>query len=99
MAQYEHNSDKFGYINLEELEGVQTALAKLGFDPGTIDGKNGPNTQKAVRAFQAHASIGIDGIVGPETRQALLSELDLDSKEAPATPAAGYEASAPSRPG
>jgi peptidoglycan hydrolase-like protein with peptidoglycan-binding domain len=81
MAEYEHNSEKFGYINLEELEGVQNALAKLGFEPGTIDGKNGPNTQKAVRAFQAHASIGIDGIVGPETRQALVAELDKNSEE------------------
>ena len=76
MAQYEHNSGKFGYINLEDLEGVQEALAKLGFDPGEIDGRDGPKTQKAVREFQAHASIGIDGDVGPQTRQALMAELD-----------------------
>jgi peptidoglycan hydrolase-like protein with peptidoglycan-binding domain len=75
MAQYEHNSGKFGYINLEDFEGVQEALAKLGFDPGEIDGRDGPKTQKAVREFQAHASIGIDGKVGPKTRQALMDEL------------------------
>jgi peptidoglycan hydrolase-like protein with peptidoglycan-binding domain len=84
MAAYEHNSDKFGYLNLDELDGVQDALAKLGFDPGTIDGKDGPNTQRAVREFQAHVSIRIDGIVGPETRQALVDELDRNSKETPA---------------
>lgn len=83
MSAYEHNSDKFGYINLEELEGVQDALTKLGYDPGKIDGKDGPNTQKAVRKFQAHASIGIDGIVGPATRQALVDELASKSEEAP----------------
>jgi peptidoglycan hydrolase-like protein with peptidoglycan-binding domain len=100
MAEHEHNSDKFGYINLDELDGVQRALAKLGFDPGDIDGKNGPNTQKAVRAFQAHASIGIDGIVGPDTRQALVAELERQSQEAPAEPpAASYEPAAPGRPG
>jgi peptidoglycan hydrolase-like protein with peptidoglycan-binding domain len=33
------------------------------------------NTEKAVRAFQAHASIGIDGKVGPATRAALVAEL------------------------
>lgn len=75
MAELEHNSDKFGYINLEDFDGVQDALAKLGFDPGTVDGKDGPKTQAAVRAFQAHASISIDGIVGPVTRQSLVDAL------------------------
>jgi len=81
MAQFEHNSDKFGYINLDELQGVQQALSKLGYDPGKIDGKDGPNTQKAVREFQAHATIKIDGIVGKQTRQALADELATQSGE------------------
>ena len=83
MAEYEHNSEKFGYINLEELEGVQDALTKLGYDPGKVDGKDGPNTQKAVREFQAHVSIQIDGIVGPVTRQALVDELAAQSEATP----------------
>ncbi|CAN5706697.1 hypothetical protein BH11MYX4_BH11MYX4_09050 [soil metagenome] len=83
MAEYEHNSEKFGYINLEELEGVQDALTKLGYEPGKVDGKDGPNTQKAVREFQAHASIQIDGIMGPVTRQALVDELAAKSEDAP----------------
>lgn len=84
MSAYEHNSEKFGYINLEDFDGVQDALTKLGFDPGAVDGKDGPNTQKAVRAFQAHASIGIDGIVGPNTRQALVDALAAGSAESEA---------------
>ena len=76
MAQFEHNSEKFGYLNLETLEGVQTALKGLGFDPGKIDGRDGPNTQNAVRQFQARATIKIDGIVGEQTRSALMNELD-----------------------
>lgn len=76
MAQFEHNSEKFGYINLDDLEGVQKALGQLGFDAGKADGKDGPNTQKAVRAFQAHALVQIDGKVGPITREALRTELD-----------------------
>jgi peptidoglycan hydrolase-like protein with peptidoglycan-binding domain len=80
MAHFEHNSDQLGYINLETLEGVQRALQGLGFDPGKIDGRNGPNTQDAVRAFQAHATIKIDGIVGDETRGALVSALDALSQ-------------------
>lgn len=86
MAKYEHNSEKFGYLDLDDLEGAQKALAKLGFDPGKADGKTGANTEKAVRAFQAHASIGIDGIVGPETRQALVAELTAKSSTTPAAP-------------
>lgn len=75
MATFEHNSEKFGYLNLDDFDGVQKALSKLGFDPGAIDGVDGPNTQKAVRAFQAHASIGIDGTIGKQTRKALADEL------------------------
>lgn len=81
MAQFEHNSDKFGYINLDDFDGVQTALQKLGFDPGTVDGKDGPHTQKAVRAFQAHATIKVDGIAGKQTKQALVDELATQSGE------------------
>lgn len=85
MANFEHNSEKFGYINLDDLEGVQKALGKLEFDPGTIDGLDGPNTQNALRKFQAHASIKVDGKAGPATRQALVDELAKLSQDTPAT--------------
>lgn len=85
MAEFEHNSEKFGYLNLEDMEHVQKALSSLGYDPGKVDGKDGPNTQKAVREFQASASIGIDGIVGPETRGALRDRLDREATP-PETP-------------
>ena len=42
MAQYEHNSAKFGYFDLDELSGVQNALGQLG--------KVGPATREALRA-------------------------------------------------
>jgi peptidoglycan hydrolase-like protein with peptidoglycan-binding domain len=90
MAHFEHNSEQVGYLNLETLEGVQKALKSLGFDPGKVDGKDGPNTQNAVRAFQAHATIKIDGIVGDETRGALVSALDdlIQSQAASGSPLA-----------
>jgi len=87
MAQFEHNSDKFGYINLDDFDGVQNALSKLGFDPGTIDGKDGPKTQNAVREFQAHATIKIDGIAGKQTKQALVDELASQSGDVAERPA------------
>ena len=75
MATFEHQSDKFGYIDLDDLKGAQAALKALGYDPGDVDGLDGPRTQKAVKAFQKTASIRVDGIVGPETRQALFDAL------------------------
>jgi peptidoglycan hydrolase-like protein with peptidoglycan-binding domain len=76
MAQFEHNSKTFGYVYLDDLEGVQNALIKLGYNPGTADGKDGPKTQAAVRAFQTAAKIGVDGIAGPITKGALKAALD-----------------------
>jgi zinc D-Ala-D-Ala carboxypeptidase len=60
----------------------------LGHETGAVDGKDGPNTQKAVRAFQASLSIKIDGIVGPETRQSLMDALKKAAEPAPTPPAA-----------
>ena len=81
MPHFEHNSEKYGYINLESMAGVQKALNSLGHDAGAPDGKDGPNTQRAVREFQASLSIKIDGIVGPQTRQSLQEELLKRSAE------------------
>lgn len=88
MPKFEHNSDQFGYLNLESLEGAQKALAILGYDPGKIDGKDGLNTQRAVRAFQASVTIQIDGIVGPKTRQALMDSLSQKATIGGAPPVA-----------
>lgn len=50
---------------------VQRLLASLGFDPGAADGKNGPKTKAAVRAFQTKYGLVADGIAGPQTKAAL----------------------------
>ena len=50
---------------------VQCLLAYLGYDPGNIDGMDGANTQRAVKAFQADFGITADGIAGEATQKAL----------------------------
>lgn len=81
MADFEHESEKFGIINLDTLAGVQDALTKLGYDLGAVDGIDGPKTQNAVRQFQAYAGIKVDGIVGTQTRLALKGELAQKAEE------------------
>lgn len=58
-----------------EVEALQRRLTKAGFDPGPVDGAFGPKTAAAVRAFQESEDLGVDGIAGPKTMQALLSTL------------------------
>ncbi len=64
-----------GGIDLYTTLGVQQALQGLGFDPGALDGKEGPHTQAAIRAFQRAHALVADGVVGPATRSALADAL------------------------
>jgi hypothetical protein len=51
---------------------IQKTLEKHGFDPGIPDGEWGPNTQRAVRAFQQAHGLEVDGVIGPNTMRALV---------------------------
>lgn len=46
---------------------IQRALKNAGFYAGTIDGKIGPKTKKAVMEFQKANGLKVDGKVGPKT--------------------------------
>ncbi|MDD3905807.1 MAG: peptidoglycan-binding domain-containing protein [Candidatus Omnitrophica bacterium] len=46
---------------------IQTALKNAGFYAGSIDGKIGPKTKKAIGEFQKSKGLKADGKVGPKT--------------------------------
>ena len=53
------------------MELIQEALVAAGYDPGPVDGIEGPLTQAAIAAFQADHGLAADGLVGPLTHAAL----------------------------
>lgn len=60
-----YNEDKWG------LASTQVLLRNLGHDPGASDGKDGPKTQAAVKAFQKQKGLGLSGQADVVTRKAL----------------------------
>ncbi|MFI5825484.1 peptidoglycan-binding protein [Streptomyces rishiriensis] len=62
-------------LHLGTIRGVQEALTALGFDPGVVDGIDGPKTQGAVMHFQAGQGLEQDGVCTGATRDALAAVL------------------------
>lgn len=60
-----------GTIDLRTTVGLQTALTRLGYEVGAVDGIPGPKTRASVTAFQREHGLVVDGIYGPKTRAAL----------------------------
>ena len=50
---------------------IQTALKNAGFYAGSIDGKIGPKSKKAIEDFQKANGLKADGKVGPKTWEAM----------------------------
>ncbi len=55
-----------------QIVDIQAALARLGYAVGTVDGKIGPNTRRAIKKFQSDQNIEVDG----KASEALLDELN-----------------------
>jgi hypothetical protein len=63
---------------------VQYALARLGFAVGLVDGKFGPGTERAVKAFQAKAALPQTGAVDEGTLRALDTAISTTDLRTPA---------------
>ncbi len=59
---------------------IQTALKNAGYYEGTIDGKMGKKTRKAVKEFQKANNLPVDGKVGKKTWLALKEYLEKKVK-------------------
>jgi len=66
---------------------LQRELKAAGDSPGAIDGDFGKNTRAAVMKYQRQHHLAVDGIVGPKTWHALMTDGFTPGK-APAKPAA-----------
>jgi murein DD-endopeptidase MepM/ murein hydrolase activator NlpD len=53
------------------IAALQIGLQAKGLYGGTIDGRYGPATERAVRRLQRRAGLAVDGVPGPRTRRAL----------------------------
>jgi peptidoglycan hydrolase-like protein with peptidoglycan-binding domain len=54
---------------------IQTALKNAGFYSGSVDGKIGPKSKKAIEDFQSANGLKADGKVGPKTWEVLSRHL------------------------
>ena len=61
-----------------EVRFIQTCLNWLGYDCGTVDGQFGSATEAQVRYFQSDLGFGVDGVVGPDTWNALIGHVGLN---------------------
>ena len=55
----------------QEIYDAQTILKDLGLYTSSVDGINGPGTNRAIKSFQSKAGLVSDGVLGPLTKSAL----------------------------
>jgi peptidoglycan hydrolase-like protein with peptidoglycan-binding domain len=69
----------------DDVRLLQERIARLGYDVGETDAIYGPRTAAAVIAFQQHNNLAQDGVVGPATWCALLSDAAVTAGGVPET--------------
>jgi peptidoglycan hydrolase-like protein with peptidoglycan-binding domain len=53
------------------VRGLQRRLIDAGFGIDDVDGRFGPQTEAALRAFQERYELDVDGVAGPQTWERL----------------------------
>ena len=79
------------YLHGHDVRVLQEALGALGFSTGNVDGIFGAYTERAVRDFQSNVGLPPDGIVGPDSVQALLGLRHIwEGRESARSPGARF---------
>lgn len=73
-------ADAGGALSAAQLKDMQQALNELGIDAGAVDGMMGPQTQTAIRLYQALHQLPVDGYPDP----GLLAHIEQSHAEAAA---------------
>ena len=81
----EKNKQNQVYIVDETLKEAQQKLKDLGLYTGDIDGIKGTKTSNAIKLFQSKAGLIVDGILGPNTENALNKGADSYVDSSPQT--------------
>ena len=77
---------QLGFTGSNAVRAMQKRLKELGYYNGSADGDFGPETEKAVIAFQKANGLTADGKAGKQTLAKLNSRSAISYKEANATP-------------
>jgi peptidoglycan hydrolase-like protein with peptidoglycan-binding domain len=67
----ESTATQMAVVEKPSVQDIQQALKNANLYEGKIDGIIGPNTRKAIEAFQSQSGLKADGKVGPKTWQKL----------------------------
>lgn len=97
-----HNALSDNILSREErgdaVTELQQKLTAAGFSTKGVDGHYGQNTEDAVRAFQQARNLGVDGIAGPKTLEALGMQLNPAQPQPPASETPTQQQPAPQPP-
>ncbi len=66
-----------GVLSRTEIKALQSALGRAGFDAGKPDGISGPNTRRALRAFQVANDLVADGFLDRAVLDRLMALTNL----------------------
>lgn len=87
LGPHEEFTKKLKYNNTgKQVKKVQQRLTDLGYYDGPVSGNFLGHTRNAVKAFQEHNALEVDGVVGETTWDLLFNDLDVRRPEDPARP-------------